>query len=129
LHRVGYQPHVASHHYDLGLLYQQMGRTREAITEFQTAKSDATKAGDCLLALGQCFQQINQNSLAMAHYQQAIDAFWEANDSKKLALYLATKLAIELKDREKAERFSSALAAIDFSYKDIGELLDKVNQI
>jgi Tfp pilus assembly protein PilF len=63
----------------------------------------------------------------MTHYQDAV-ALLSPGDDKKKALYLATKLAYALEDYEKAEEYGLQLATIDFSYKDLGELLDKVSQ-
>lgn len=128
IHRVKHYPTNSTFHFELGTLYMQMGKFKEAIGEFQTAKMDVSRAGDCLISLGQCFQHIKQYKLAMDHYRQAIGAISESSESKKKALYLAARLAFGLKDYKEAEEFASQLAAIDFSYKDIGELLDKVTQ-
>ena len=112
--------------FDMGDAYQLQGKYKEAITEYQAAKSDVSLQGECLLALGQCFQHIQQYRLAMTHYQQAIASITGDGDIKKKVLYLAARLAYGLNDYEKADDFASQLAAIDFSYKDVGELLDKI---
>lgn len=125
-HRIKHYPNHSGYHFEYGVLLQKQKQFKEAITEFQTAKIDGTKKGDCLLALGQCFQQIKQYPLAMMHYKEAIEALPDSGDNKKKALYLATKLAMALEDYETAGRYSQQLAAIDFSYKDLGELLDKI---
>jgi Tetratricopeptide repeat. len=124
--RVEQNPGNSAYRFDMGITYQSQGKFKEAITEFQLAKADISIQGDCLLALGQCFQQINQYKLALTHYQQAIKVISGESDAKKKALYLAARLAYGLKDYEKADDLASQLAAIDFSYKDIGELLDKI---
>ena len=124
--RVEQNPGNSSYRFDMGNVYQSQGRFKEAIAEYQAAKADLSLQGECLLALGQCFQQIKQYKLALTHYQQAIEAIAGGGDAKKKALYLAARLAYGLKDYEKADDLASQLAAIDFSYKDIGELLDKI---
>ncbi|MDR1383396.1 MAG: tetratricopeptide repeat protein [Planctomycetaceae bacterium] len=124
--RVEQNPGNTHYHFDIGTLYQSQGKFKEAIGEFQQAKSDISLQGDCLLALGQCFQHIKQYKLAMAHYQQAVKAITEEGDSKKKSLYFAARLAYGLQDYAQAEDFATQLAAIDFSYKDVGELLDKI---
>ncbi|MGL4595849.1 MAG: tetratricopeptide repeat protein [Thermoguttaceae bacterium] len=126
--RIKRHPNHSGYHYDLGLLLMQKSQFKEAINEFQQAKIDALKKGECLLALGQCFHQIKQYKLAMTHYQEAVEGLKDNGDNKKKALYLATKLAIVLEEYDKAEKYGHQLAAIDFSYKDVGELLDKVAQ-
>lgn len=126
--RVEENPGNSSYRYDLGLLYQQQGKLKEAIAEFQTAKLDLSIQGECLFALGQCFQMIKQYKLAMNHYQEAAEKIQDVSETKKKVLLQAAKLAFALKDYEKADHFASELAAIDFSYKDVGELLDKIAQ-
>ena len=46
----------------------------------------------------------------------------------KKALYLGARLAFGLNDLAKASKLANQLAAIDFSYKDVGDLLDKIAQ-
>ena len=47
-------------------------------------------------------------------------------ETKKLALYRAGVLALELNDRERAEKYLTQLAAMDFGYRDVAERLDKL---
>ncbi len=126
-HRIRNHPSHTGYHFEYGTLLLQKNMVKEAIGEFQLAKPDQSRVGECNLALGQCFQKIKQYKLAMTHYQDAIASLAQG-DEKKKALYLATKLAFALEDYEKAEEYGLQLAAIDFSYKDLGELLDKVAQ-
>jgi tetratricopeptide (TPR) repeat protein len=126
-HRVKYSPSHAGYHYDYGILLQKNEQVKEAITEFQIAKAEPTIAGDCLLALGQCFQMIRQYKLAMTHYQEAVQAL-EPGENKKKALYLAMKLAFTLGEYPQAEEYGHQLAAIDFSYRDLGDVLDQIAQ-
>ena len=124
--RVEQNPENSRYRFDMGDAYQSQGKYKEAIAEYQAAKLDVSLQGDCLLALGQCFQQIKQYKLALTHYQQAIVSITGDGEAKKKVLYLAARLAYGLNDYDKAEDFASQLAAIDFSYKDVGELLDKI---
>lgn len=126
--RIQRHPGHAGYHYEYGVLLQRQRQIKEAIGEFQQAKADQTRKAECLLALGQCFQMIKQDKLAMTHYQEAIELLPEG-DNKKKTLYLAAKLAFELKNYDKAEEYGHQLAAIDFAYKDLGDLLDKVAQM
>ncbi|MDR1959096.1 MAG: tetratricopeptide repeat protein [Planctomycetaceae bacterium] len=127
--RVAETPGNAGYRYDLGQMYLQQKKFKEAITQFQAAKSDISLLGDCLLALGQCFQQIKQYKLAMTHYAQAAETIQDDGETKKKTLLLAAKLAFGLKDYEQADFYASKLAGIDFSYKDVGELLDKIANV
>ncbi|MDR1484767.1 MAG: tetratricopeptide repeat protein [Planctomycetaceae bacterium] len=125
-HRIKCHPNHAGYHFEYGLLLQKQGDFRDAIAEFQNAKADTSRKGECLLAIGQCFQQIKQYKLAMEHYQESVELLSETDENKKKGLYLVAKLAFAMEDYNKAEEYGHRLAAIDFSYKDLGELLDKV---
>lgn len=124
--RIVLEPGNTVHHFELGTIYYKQGLYKEAIGEYQLAKMDKIKRGEALLALGQCFQQIKQYKLALTHFQQAVQEISEQGESRKKALYLTAKLALGLKEYEKADEYANQLAAIDFSYKDVGELLDKI---
>ena len=126
-HRIKHSPHRADYHFDYGILLQKNEQVKEAIAEFQIAKMEKSLEGNCLLELGRCFQMIRQYKLAMTHYQEAVSAL-ELGESKKKALYLAMKLAFTLEDFGQAELFGHQLAAIDFSYRDLGDILEQIAQ-
>lgn len=120
-------PNNLTYKYELGLRYQVNGLHSEAIKEFQAAKNDPRRKGVCLLALGQCFQQIKQPQLAMNHYEMSISEIPDRDASKKKeALYLAGKLADALGDLDLAEKHLTALAGLDFNYRDVSDQLSKV---
>jgi tetratricopeptide (TPR) repeat protein len=121
--------------YDLGDRYLRTHHYAEAIQELQVAKNDPRRKGVCMLALGQCFQQIKQYRLAMSHYESAIHEIPDRDgDNKKRALYLAGRLALalrnaDLKYLDAAEKHMTTLAGLDFSYKDVSALLDKIARL
>ena len=116
--------------YQLAIRQQQIGQFTEAISEYQRAQNDPKYKGLCMLALGQCFQKIKQFGLAMKHYEAAVVDIPDRDvTNKKRALYLAGKLAAYRKDIDGAERHLSVLAGMDFAYKDVSTLLDKIAQI
>ncbi|MDO4573979.1 MAG: hypothetical protein Q4D98_02060 [Planctomycetia bacterium] len=114
--------------YDLGLRYQMKNDHDEAIKQFQIAKKEPRRSGLCCLALGQSFQAIKQYRLAMANFEEAIEKIPDRDaDNKKRAYYLAGKLAIAMEEWETADRFLTPLADMDFSYRDVSEILAKVS--
>ncbi|MGW8256998.1 MAG: tetratricopeptide repeat protein, partial [Thermoguttaceae bacterium] len=116
--------------FDLGCRYMLTKQYNEAIRELQLSKGDPRRKGVSLLALGKCFQQIDQSRLAMSHYEQAVQEIPERDViNKKEALRLAGKLALSLDDLDTAEKYISILAAMDFNYKDVPALLDKIAQL
>ena len=49
--------------------------------------------------------------------------------TRSRALYLAGRLALALGELDAAEKHLSALAALDFTYKDVSKLLDKIARL
>jgi hypothetical protein len=113
--------------YELGLRCKRAGKFKEAIQAFQAARDESRHKAQVELHLGESFQYIKQFKLALASYEAAVQAADTSQpDTKKLALYRAGVLALELNDREKAEKHLTQLAAIDFGYRDVAERLDKL---
>ena len=128
-HLVERFPTNSNYRFRLGQRYHEVGRTSEAIQQFQQARNDPKYHGLCQLELGKCFQQIKQYKLAADHYANAIREISDQDEkNKKEVLYLAARLALGLKDFEAAETHAHALAALDFGYKDLAALLDKIAQ-
>jgi tetratricopeptide (TPR) repeat protein len=130
--RVERYPGNLAFKFDLGYRYFLTERYHEAIRELQTAKNDPRRKGVSMLALGQCFQKIKQYSLAMRHYELAVNEIPDRDvDNKKRALYLAGRLAVSgrVNDLETAEKHLNTLASLDFTYKDVSALLDKVRHL
>ena len=122
-------PNNLAYNFDLAVQYQLLGQYNEAIKEFQIARNDPRRKGVCMLALGKCFERIKQYRLAMEHYEAAIQEIPERDpENKKKALYYAGRLAFELKDRPKAERHLNVLASMDYAYRDVSALLDKLTE-
>ncbi|MFV2066595.1 MAG: tetratricopeptide repeat protein [Pirellulales bacterium] len=116
--------------HELGLRLKRTGKYNEAIQHLQAARSDVKRKAAVLVELGECFHHIKQYKLAMTNYLQAVEASSERDlETKKLALYRAGKLATGLRDLDTAETHLTALAELDFGYKDVGGLLDKLNRL
>ncbi|MDO5566163.1 MAG: hypothetical protein Q4G59_05855 [Planctomycetia bacterium] len=121
-------PNSGQAHYEYGNYLMQHKQFKEAINEFQAAKVDVTIQGECLLALAFCFQSIKQYRLAIMHYDGALKVLAGEGEYVKRALYEGAKLAYALGDLKKADEYAHRLASIDFSYKDLGDLLDKIDK-
>lgn len=116
--------------YDLAIRYMLTKQFNEAIRELQLSRNDPRRKGVSILALGKCFQYIKQDRLALNHYKIAAEEISDREiENKKEALYLAGKLALNLGEADMAEKHLNLLAAIDFTYKDIASLLDKLTEL
>ena len=126
-HLVERYPSNTSYRLKLGQRYQKLGKWNEAIKEFQQARNDPKNHGLCQLELGKCFQQIKQYKLASDHYANAVREITDQDEAnKKEALYHAAKLELGLKNYDTSEQYATTLAAMDFGYKDVSALLDKI---
>jgi tetratricopeptide (TPR) repeat protein len=128
--RIERYPNNLTFRYELGYRYMKTKRYPEAIRELQAAQNDPRRKGACMLVLGECFQQIKQYRLAMSHYESAVQEIPDREaENKRRALYLAGRLALYLRDFDVAEKHLTTVAALDFTYKDVSELLDKLTRL
>jgi tetratricopeptide (TPR) repeat protein len=113
--------------FELGMRFKRAGKFREAIQAFQAARDDVRHRAEVQLQLGESFQHIRQFKLALASYEAALEAAESMQpEVQKLALYRAGVLAAEFKDVDRAEKYLTQLAAIDFGYRDVADRLDKL---
>jgi tetratricopeptide (TPR) repeat protein len=127
--RVERAPNNLAFRFDLGCRYMKTKQFAEAIQELQTAKNDPRRRGVCMLALGECFQHIEQYPLAKTHYESAILDIPERDaENRKKAIYQLGRLLLFVKDLDGAEKHLTALASLDFTYKDVSVLLDKIRK-
>ncbi len=122
-------PTNLTYRFELGLRYECCEQFKEAIMELQRAKLDPRRKGVCDLALGRCFQRVNQPALALEHFAAAATEIPDHDlKNKKLALYLAGTTAMSLQKREPATRYLTNLAGLEYGYRDVAALLDKLAQ-
>ena len=113
--------------YELALRLKSAGKFPEAIRYFQEALKDARRKGVISLELGECFQSIKQYPLAMQNYEAAVEALTDRElELRKRALYRAGVLAAGLKDIDAAQKHLSAVAGLDYGYRDVAQRLDKL---
>jgi tetratricopeptide (TPR) repeat protein len=136
-------PNNSGHKFELGLRLKRAGQYAEAINSFQRAGDDPKRKAGVHLELGECFQYIKQYKLAMTNYLAALEHISARDvDQRKLALYRAGKLALGLGEKytaagdeqgkeeiKRAETFLNELAGMEFGYKDVPQLLDKISKI
>ena len=121
-------PNATAVHFEYGQFLMARGQYREAIGELQKAQQDESLKALCFLAIAQSFEKIKQYKLALTHYEKSVEAFGKNLESEqgKSALYSGALLAAGLRLYKKAEGMLERLAAIDFSYKNVAPLLDKL---
>lgn len=114
------------HRYEVGVRLLRAGQIDEAIRELQAARADPRHRWQSLLYLGHCFKTRNNWRLAERNFEEALKNLpaIEMNNRKEVLYELAVGCA-ESNDLSKAIDMATELANIDFSYRDIGRLLDE----
>ena len=126
--------------FELGLRLKRAGQYNDAIKCYQEALGDAKRKAQTHMELGECFQQIKQYKLAMTNYEASVEATSQRDvDQRKMALYRTGKLALGLAEKyqaaensqakdefERAEKYLNELAGLEFGFKDVPQLLDKI---
>ncbi|HEY1785636.1 MAG TPA: tetratricopeptide repeat protein [Pirellulales bacterium] len=124
--------------YELGVRLKRAGQFQEAVQFLQTARADGKRKAQVHLELGECFQQLKNYLLAMRNFESALESLNDRDqDLMKLTLYRAGKLALYLCVNESgseagknwldlAEKHLTNLASLDYVYKDVPALLEKI---
>ena len=115
--------------YELAVRLKAAGNHAEAIKHFQEVLQDPRRKGAVSLELGESFQKIKQYQLAMRNYEVAVESLTDRElELRKRALYRAGVLAAGLEDVDGARKYLSALAGLDFNYRDVAQRLDKLSR-
>jgi tetratricopeptide (TPR) repeat protein len=124
------EPHNLRLKFELAMRLKRAGKIKEAIPLLQAARNEPQRRPQVLVELGECFQRIEQYKLALGSYEQAVVACEEPDSEiRRLALYRAGVLATGMREFDRAERHLTELAGLDFSYRDVADRLDKINNL
>lgn len=118
-------PTDMAHRLALGDRLLHAGKVEEAIKELQQARRDEKLKGRALMYLGAGFRKLKKWPLAQRNFEEALQALPASDEAarKEVLFQLATGSA-ENGDLARALDLGHELANIDFSYKNIGTLLD-----
>lgn len=118
-------PTEMSHRFELGIRLLRAGQVDEAIKELQAARSDPRHHAKALIYLGYCFKNRKNWRLAQRNFEEALRDLAAGDDTlRKDLLFQLAQGCAEAGDLVKAVDFGMELANLDFSYQNIGQLLD-----
>src|SRR5262249_28508602 len=112
--------------YEMALRLLRAGLLDEAIRELQTIRSDPRYHGKVLFYLAFCFKQRNNWRLAQRNFEEALTHLAGASEEalRKEALYQLAIGYADSGDLARAVDLACDLVNLDFSYKNISQLLD-----
>jgi tetratricopeptide (TPR) repeat protein len=115
-------------HYDLGIAYKEMGLVDEAISEFQKALRGTANRVRAYEALGQCFTEKGQNSVAMTILQRAVAEPGVGDDQLVGVLYMLGQAAESLDQPANARAWYQRVFAVDINFRDVQSRMRALEQ-
>lgn len=106
-------------HYDLGVAFKEMGLLDEAIAEFQKALRAPEGRLKTAEALGLCFFEKEQYSVAATVLRRAVDADTHADDGKISLLYWIGRCDEEQGKTQEALTAYQRVFAVDINFQDV----------
>ncbi|MCI0643005.1 MAG: tetratricopeptide repeat protein [Gemmataceae bacterium] len=123
-------PTDANLRFEVGVRLLRTGQIDESIRELQAVRNDPRLQGKALVYLGFCFQSRNNWRLAQRNFEEALRHLGVGDESlRKDVIYQLAKGYADAGEYQRALDLACELANLDYSYKDIGRLLDEWTSI
>ncbi len=106
-------------HYDLGVAFKEMGLLDEAITEFQRALRAPEGRLQTAEALGMCFFENGQFSVAATVLRRAVESELGGDEEKIGCLYWLGRAEEELERPAEALRQYQRVYSVDIAFQDV----------
>lgn len=116
-------------HYDLGVAFKEMGLLDEAVAEFQKALRAPTNRLPTYEALGQCFIEKEQYSIAATVLARALNEQGTSDDDLVGVLYLLGRAAEALNRPDDALSYYQRVFMVDIEFRDIAERIADVERV
>lgn len=117
----------AQAHYDLGVAFKEMGLVDEAIAEFQKALRSPTGRLRTAEALGSCFFEKGQFSVAATVMRRAVDSDPSGDDAKIGLLYWLGRCEEEQQRHAEALAFYQRVFAVDIAFQDVQDRVKELS--
>jgi tetratricopeptide (TPR) repeat protein len=119
-------PTDKSYRFELGVRLLRAGQADEAIRELQAIRNDPRHQWKVLFYLGYCFKSRNNWRLAERNFEEALKLLPAGDEaSRKDLLFQLAEGSAKAGDLAKAVELGYELANLDFSYHDIGRLVEE----
>ena len=111
-------------HYDLGVAFKEMGLVDEAIAEFQKALRGPENRVRTYEAIGNCFMEKAQHSMAATILARALSEKGLNDEQLIGVLYLLGRANEALGRNEQAVEFYQRVFVVDITFQDVGDRLN-----
>jgi tetratricopeptide (TPR) repeat protein len=112
--------------FEMALRLLKTGQVDEAIKELQALRNEPRHQGKVLVYLGFCFKTRNNWRLAQRNFEEALQLLGPQDEGlRKEVLYQLAGGYADAGEYGRAVDLACDLANLDFSYKNIGQLLDQ----
>jgi tetratricopeptide (TPR) repeat protein len=119
-------PTEKSYRFEMGIRLFRTGQLDEAIRELQGVRADPRHHWRALMYLGYCFQTRKNWRLAQRNFEEALENLPPGEEAiRKELLFQLAHGAAEAGDLSRALELGYELANRDFSFRDIGRLIDE----
>lgn len=115
-------------HYDLGVAFKEMGLVDEAIAEFQKALRGSQARLKAAEALGGCFYEKGQLSVAQTVLRRGVESDEAGDDTKIAMLYLIGRCEEEQGNLESALSYYRRVLVVDIQFEDVGDRVAKLGK-
>jgi tetratricopeptide (TPR) repeat protein len=120
----------ADSHFDLGIAFREMGLIDDAIAEFQIAARSRLKRVESIEALGGCFLDKDEPSVAVTLLKRALDepAAAQGDDTLRGVLYLLGRASEQIGARDEGLRYYQRVYAVDIRFRDVAARIQTLQQ-
>ncbi len=119
-------PTEKSYRFEMGIRLFRTGQLDEAIRELQGVRADPRHHWRALMYLGYCFQTRKNWRLAQRNFEEALENLPAGEEAtRKELLFQLAQGSAEAGDLSRALELGYDLANRDFSFRDIGRLIDE----
>jgi tetratricopeptide (TPR) repeat protein len=114
-------------HYDLGVAFKEMGLVDEAIAEFQKALRSQAGRLRTAEALGSCFYEKRQYSVAATVMRRAVETDPAPDDAKIALLYWLGRCDEEMGRPGEALNWFQRVFALDIRFADVADRVQRLS--
>jgi len=120
----------ADSHFDLGIAFREMGLIDDAIAEFQIATRSPLRRVESIEALGGCFLDKHDPSVARTLLLRALDdpTVAHGDDTLRGVLYLLGLASEALGARDDGLRYYQRVYAVDIRFRDVAARIQTLQQ-